>query len=143
MNLNRRAMLTASIGAVALGLSGCNKKNETVVIWYNAPPVGDKTKGFTVPIALDAAAGGAKGKAAGFVSIGTIAPGAGSHQVWDASDRDLKNAGLAVGQKLAVTGTITPKGKPKFAIPGGLFVVIGKTNTFWVDSAKKVFSQVS
>ena len=118
-------------------------KNETVVIWYNAPAAGDPVKGFTVPIALKATYGGAKGFAAGLVSIGTIAPGAGTHQVFGATDKQLKDAGLKLGQKLPVSGTIKPGAAAAFAIPGGLSVTIGKTNTFWVNKNKKVVSVVS
>lgn len=120
MLLNRRTMLSASIGAIALSLSGC-KSTKTTIVFVNNGPAGDLTPNSTVAVRVNATANGKKFNR-------TIAPGHSASQVY-LSDGNL-------GSMVPISGTITPvgKGMMSIAIPPGTMVTIGYKNTFYIDS---------
>ena len=113
MLLNRRAMLQASIGAIALGMTGCNKTKTTV----------DIVNATAFPISLLLEANGQS------LKKNNIPPGG-------TSKKSVKSNDL-VGTKVPVTGNVTLKGKNPVKLKG-LKVTLGKINTFVVSGQGKV-----
>ena len=100
-------MLQASIGAVALSLTGC-KNTKTVIVFVN---------NSSVALSVDAASNGKKFKKK------NIQPGHTASQTYRSND--------TVGTLVPVTGTATPAGGAPLNL-AGLEVTLGKTNTFTV-----------
>ena len=109
MLLNRRTMLSASIGAIALSLSGCNKTITTIVFANNA----------AVPISVSATATGVT------FSKRTIAPGHASSQV--------QRSNATLGSIIQITIYVTLQGMPALP-PQTLPLTLGYRNTFEIDS---------
>ena len=110
MLLNRRTMLQAGIGIVALGLSGCKNTKTTVVFINN----------LTTALSVNAQSNGLKFKK------NNIQPGS------FAKSNYRSNA--ASGTVTDVTGTVTPAGFPPVDL-GAFFltVTLGFTNTYSVS----------
>ena len=126
MVLNRRKMLQASIGAIALGLSGCKKGKITTIVFAN---------GTTKIISkINAFAAGQE-----YLWAKPVAPGAYSQQ------GDFPTDKKADGQLAPLTGKITFKsGHPPIDLAGQkLKVTLGRTNTFTVGKTFKVTVTVS
>ena len=124
MVFNRRIMLQASVGAIALSLSGCSS-NRTSIIFANGTAL--------VINAIDAFAGGME------YADKKVAPDKYSVR------GDFPTTSKLSGVKLPLTGTFTLGGVVHSfaAIAPALTVTAGRTNTFTVHSATSVTSTVS
>ena len=110
MLLSRRTMLQASVGAIALSLTGCNNTKTILTFVNNA----------AAPLSVDATANGKNFKKK------NIQPGHSASQTYRTNDK--------VGTLVPVTGTVTVQGQPANNLNGlGLEVALGMTNTFTVD----------
>ena len=116
-------MLQASVGAIALGLSGCTSKR-TSIIFANGTVL--------VINAIDAFAGGFE------YADKNIAPDKYSVR------GDFPSSSKQSGQVLPLTGTFTLGGVvySLAAIAPKLTVTVGRTNTFTVHSGTSVTSTV-
>lgn len=109
MLLNRRAMLTAGIGAVALSLSGCKNTKTTVII----------VNGAAEKLTVSATAGSIS------LSASNIQPG---HQV-----KKTNNSNVNLGTIVPVVGNATLATTPPTMVPlGGLDITAGYTNTITI-----------
>lgn len=119
MLLNRRTMLSASLGAIALSLSGCKSTKTTIVFVNNS--------GF--PIKVSASAGGKNFNR-------TVSTGHTAKQVYRSND--------TLGTVIPLTGTVTVVTKPATApVPIASDVTLGYTNTYTVDAMGVVTVVVS
>ena len=113
MFLNRRTMLQASIGAIALGLSGCTKGKITSIIFANATA--------DIIATIDAFAAGKE------YADTAIPPDKYSKR------GDFPTTAKVKGKLVPLTGTITFVASPAIDLGAlGLNVKLGSTNTYTV-----------
>ena len=119
MLLNRRAMFQASIGAIALSLTGCNN-TKTDVNFVNAAGL---------PVTVDALANGVPFKKK------NIQPGHSVTHTFKTNDQ--------IGSKVKVTGSVTIGEKVVDLAKAKLAITLGKLNTILVNPKGKIVVYVA